>query len=84
MSDSMECPESPEDILKKLIQMEHEHVRVNKNNSDEFVKGRLTKTEDERWEVQGPNGSCAKFKPKHIESICHHLVKITLKSKTEP
>lgn len=78
MSDAMECPESPEELLKKLESMAFENVWVHREGLQDYVKGCLTPTDEKKWEVQGAGGSFSRFSLKHVVAICPQMLKITV------
>jgi len=84
MSDAMECPESPEDLRKKLNSMLHEHVRVCKEGEKGFVRGVLTTVKADTWEVKGANNAYARFSLKNTVQICPNLIQITIKHQNAP
>lgn len=79
MSDAMECPDSPEELRKKLDLMLHEHVRVCREGHEGYVKGILAPGNSDVWEVNGPNGAYARFALRNITSICKAHIHIYIK-----
>lgn len=79
MSDAMECPESPEELQKKMKSMEFEWVRITREGEDDVIKGHLQPKDENVWEIKANNGSFARFSLKNVVSICPYLIQIKIK-----
>ncbi len=78
MSDTStpEAPDPPEVLEAKLKSMLYEHVRVQRQDDDSAIRGILTPKDNYAWEVEGRNGSYARFSLKNVRSICPRLITI--------
>jgi hypothetical protein len=59
--------------------MSFEQVRVARENKEGMVKGILSPSDIDVWEVKGVNNAYAKFGLKNVASICPRLIHIEIK-----